>query len=395
MRARRSLVTLLALGCLAGAGPARTAAPEARPATTTPAPPAAQDPGSPRAGERFEAAIEAGRAAMRARMAGTTAPAMAVGVAVDGAVVWSEAFGMADAGSRRPATAATLFGLGSISKSFTMALAGRLVEQGSLDLDAPVERYLPAFPHRGRGITTRLIAGHLSGLDDAFSTANWLGTRHFPGTGEALVEIYRERLRSEPGSEFFYATGTYTLIAGVIETAAGTAFPDALRRHVLEPLRLDSIVLNDPRNLPPGLATFYLSGEGGRPDPAPPFDPSHKWAGAGLLGTAADVARFGAALSRPGYLKEETLRQIFTPLKTRDGSGTGTGLGWRVDARGGKEGSGIVYQPGGGPGISSWLAVDRERGVAVAILSNMTGAPVGGAHLDTILEEFARAAGAR
>ena len=57
-----------------------------------------------------------------------------------------------------PATRHTRFGLGSISKTFTMAAAMTLVDAGRLDLDAPVERYLPDFPHAGRGITVRRLA---------------------------------------------------------------------------------------------------------------------------------------------------------------------------------------------------------------------------------------------
>jgi CubicO group peptidase (beta-lactamase class C family) len=305
-------------------------------------------------------------------------------VAVRGRLVWTEALGMADRERRVPATPETRFGIGSVTKALTMALAARLVDQGRLDLDAPVERFLPDFPHAGKGITTRLIAGHLSGLDDSFSSANRLTRQHYT-TREALAEIYKERLRSAPGSEHFYGTGTYTLIAGVVEKASGQPFLDAMRHHVLEPLGMTSTVPNDPRRSDPRRTTFYEARPDGLPERAPYFDPSHKWAGAGFVSSAADLARFGSALLGPGFLRAETLEQLFTPLKTTTGQDTGVALGFRVGQEAKRR---IVHQPGGGPGISSLLVIDRDAKLVAVVLANKTSANVGGTAFDTMFEAF-------
>ena len=74
------------------------------------------------------------------------APGVGVAVAVNGSVVWSEGFGLANLEHGVPVSPDTRFGLGSISKTLTMAAAMRLVDKGKLDLDAPVEQYLPDFP---------------------------------------------------------------------------------------------------------------------------------------------------------------------------------------------------------------------------------------------------------
>jgi CubicO group peptidase (beta-lactamase class C family) len=326
-------------------------------------------------------AAETAREALRERMRHDDIPALSIAVASRGRIVWSDAFGQADRQAGRAATPATQFGIGSITKSLTMALAGRLVDQGRLDLDAPVERYVPAFPHAGRGITVRLIAGHLSGLDDAFANANRLTTRHYD-TAAALAEVVKEAPRGPAGAEYFYATGTYTIIATVIEAVAGEPFATALERHVLGPLEMRSTVPNDPRVPAPRRAAFYEVADG-KPVPAPAYDPSHKLAGAGYLSTAEDLVRFGSALLEPGFLRAATLEQIFTPLRTRAGEDTGVGLGFRIDRE-----RRIVHQPGGGPGISAWLVIDRDGGLVVAVLSNKTAANVGGKALDVVLEAF-------
>ena len=348
----------------------------------TPARP--QTSGPPPAG-RYAAAVPRSRAAVREMVEREGVPGVAVAVAVGGEVVWAEGFGFADLERRVPVTRETKFGIGSITKSLTTALLGRLAEEGLVDLDAPVETYLPDFPHKNLKISTRLIAGHLSGLDDTFNGSRMYTATHYATTSEALREILKEPLRHRPGERHLYATGSYTIIAGVMERAAGRDYHSLLRRYVLGPLGLKSTVPNDRKAVIPHRTAFYVR-EGARTINAPFFDPSFKWAGAGYLSTAEDVARFGAALLRPGFLRQSTVDELFRPLKTTAGEETGFGLGWRVGADG--KGRRLVHQPGGGPGISCRVVLYPEEGLVVAILSNQTGAPVGGGALDTIADSF-------
>jgi serine beta-lactamase-like protein LACTB len=146
-----------------------------------------------------------------------------------------------------------------------------------------------------------------------------------------------------------------------------------MRDEVLEPLGLRDTLPNDRKAIVSNRTCFYER-EGDAVVNAGYFDPSHKLAGAGYLSTAGDVARFGAALLEPGYLERKTLDELFAPLSTTSGEQTGFALGWRVgtDARGRR----LIHQPGGGPGISGWIFLYPDEGVAVAVLSNLTGAPV-------------------
>jgi CubicO group peptidase (beta-lactamase class C family) len=108
------------------------------------------------------------------------------------------------------------------------------------------------------------------------------------------------------------------------------------------------------------------------------------------------LARFGSALVEPGFLSAAALERLFTPLRTRDGADTGVGLGFRIGPeawpgmgwRIGRDDAPrrIVHQPGGEPGISSWLVIDRDAFVVMAVLSNKTSANVGGRAFDTAFE---------
>ena len=92
------------------------------------------------------------------------APGVSVAVVQDGKLVWSGGFGMADLENSVPATADTVYRLGSISKPITATAALVLAERGQLDLDAPVQKYCPAFPQKPWPITTRQLLGHLGGI---------------------------------------------------------------------------------------------------------------------------------------------------------------------------------------------------------------------------------------
>ncbi|HYG80817.1 MAG TPA: serine hydrolase domain-containing protein, partial [Pyrinomonadaceae bacterium] len=269
----------------------------------------------------------------------------------------------------------------------TMALYGRLVEEGVVAFDAPVESYLAEFPHKNMKISVRLIAGHLSGLDDSVNTAHGLTSTHYGTTDQALQLFVNEPLKYRPLERHFYTTGPYTFIAGVVERAARRDFQALMSQYVLGPLGMKDTVPNNRRAIIPHRTAFYVSEEGKTVN-APFADPSFKLAGAGYLSTAEDVARFGAAFLKPGFLKESTIDELFRPLRTSAGEDTGFALGWRAgkDSRNRR----IIHQPGGGPGISSWLTLYPEEKLVVAILSNQTGAPVGGRTMNAIADSFIR-----
>lgn len=363
---RHLTVMLLLLTCCTVAG---SGSQVARPSPTNP----------------YGEAIAASRAAIQEMMKRATVPGVGVAVAVDGEVAWAEGFGFADLEQRVPVTHETKFGIGSITKSMTMALYGRLAEEGIVSLDTPVENSLPDFPHKSMKISVRLIAGHLSGLDDSVSTVNTYTTTHYNTTSDALQLLLKEQLKYKPLERHFYTTGPYTFIAGVVEKAAGIDFPTLMNRYVINPLGLKNTVPNDRKTIIMDRTSFYVK-EGDGNVNAPYFDPSFKLAGAGYLSTAEDMARFGSAFLRPGFLKQATVDELFRPLRTSAGEDTGFGLGWRIGVD--KKSRPIIHQPGGGPGISCWLVLYPKEKVVIVILSNQTGAPVGGRALDTISDSF-------
>ncbi len=337
--------------------------------------------------DRWAFAIATSREAIRAMMDSSGTPGLSVAVAVGGEIVWSEGFGYADLEHGVSVTPATRFGIGSISKSLTTALMGRLIDNEALDIDAPIEHYLPDFPHAGRGITTRLIAAHLSGIDDQTERRLHHTARHFDNTREALEVMWNDPVVGEPGSHVQYGTGTYTIIAAVIEQASGLDFLSAMEQLVIRPLGLEATVPNERRKIVPGRTCFYERTLGGEIVHAPYYDPSFKWAGAGYLSTAEDVVRFGMAMLDPGFLSEHTRKEIVSPARKTDGKEIEFALGWDAP-RDLEAGCMVIGKSGGGPGIRGYLALYPECELVIAMLTNLSRAPVRGELWETIAGAF-------
>jgi CubicO group peptidase (beta-lactamase class C family) len=299
-------------------------------------------------------------------------------VVAGGALVWSEGFGLADVEQRVAVTRRTRFRLGSVSKLLASAAAVKLAESGRLDLDAPVQRYVPTWPARpGPPVTTRLLAGHLGGIRgyraDDFAPRRNIDLTVFPTTDSALAIFRADSLVAPPGTAYRYSTFGYTLLGAAVEGAAGEAYPAALERLVLAPLGLTHTEPDRWDAIVPDRTRFYgYAGPDGAPVNEGPVFPSYKWAGGGMLATADDLARFGAALVRPGFFTAASLRALVTPQRTADGTSTGVGLGWRVGTD--LAGRRVYHHAGTIEGGRSALLVWPDEGVAVALLTNRTAA---------------------
>jgi CubicO group peptidase (beta-lactamase class C family) len=203
----------------------------------------------------------------------------------------------------------------------------------------------------------------------------------------AYQEIKNGRVDFEPGSRTEYATGLYTIIGRVLERAGGREYLQLMRDEVFVPSGATGIVPNDRRAIVPHRTGFYANREGGGFEHGVFFDPSHKLPGAGFLATATDIARFGSSLLRGRLLGDKAREEMFRPVPLSSGTPTDYALGLRVSS----DASGrLLHLPGGGIGISSWLFIHADADLAIALLSNVNTAPVGGRTHRRIAEAFLR-----
>lgn len=326
---------------------------------------------------RFARAVDSSRRAVRAFVETAGVPGLSIAVGVSGRIVWSEGFGSADLERSVPVTPRTRFRLGSVSKVITAAAVARLVEDGKLDLDAPVRSYVPSIPIEGAAITPRMLAGHLGGIRHYgvkdFSNGRNIDFEHYDSVEDSLAIFGADPLVAQPGTKYLYSTFGYTLLSRVVERASGEEFLECVRKRVTEPLGMRDTTGDRVRAIVPNRTRFYSRGNDGTILNAAYVDSSYKWAGGGILSTAEDLVRFGSAHLKPGFLKAETLDSMFTSQRTSDGKETSVGIAWRIGTD--TAGRRIVHHAGSIAGGRAVVVVYRDSGVVVALLSNLSDTP--------------------
>lgn len=313
-------------------------------------------------------------------------PGLAIAVAVDGHLVYAEGFGYADLEQRVPAWPTTKFRIGSISKTLTAAALMQLVERGKVDLDAPVQKYVPSFPDKGARITPRMLGGHLAGIRH-YNGDEFLISQHYNSVLDGLKIFENDPLISPPGTAFHYSSYGFDLLSAVIESASGENFLDYMQRRVFAPLGLVDTTPDQNTAIIEQRSRSYDLRKDGADENAPYVDNSYKWAGGGFLSTPEDLVRFGSALLHPGFLTKNSLRLLFTSQKTTSGTETGYGIGWFVGKS--QNGRQIYQHSGGSVGGTSQLILYPDTGVVIAFTTNLSEAPWKIGDVEAIAEPFA------
>jgi CubicO group peptidase (beta-lactamase class C family) len=319
----------------------------------------------------YTEAVEKARDHVQAMMTERNIPGFSAAVSVDEKLVWSEGFGYANLEKKIQVCPQTRFRIASVSKTLTAAAAMKLHEEGRLDLDAPIQRYVPSFSAKGNVITPRQLLCHRSGIRHYRDDNEALNRSHYNSVTESLELFKNDSLLFQPGSDFGYTTYGYVLLSAAIESAAGENFPDTIRKLVFTALGLSN-TREEQVGMDSLQQTKFYDYEG-RPEDgiiveAPFVDYSSKWAGGGFRSTAEDLVRFGSALLREGFLKAETLDMMFT-VNSRRSIIDGYGLGWMIarDLRFRK----AYFHFGATFGGTSLLVIYPKQKVCVALLANL------------------------
>ncbi len=263
-------------------------------------------------------------------------PGAAVAIVRDGSPAWSEGYGQASKERGSAVTPDTVFQVGSISKSVTAWGVMRLVQQGKLDLDAPVERYLtrwhlPRSPYDADGVTIERLLNHTAGLNTQDYSP--ISVRPLPSLEASLAGDSGGvnarsgsddvRITMEPGRQHNYSNGGYTLLQLVIEEVTGQSFASYMQRAVLDPLHMTHSSFTWQRDLREQAATGY--DVAGRTVPRSALT---EQAAGGLHTTARDIAIFMAAgMTGPrgepagrGVLTPASVAALFASRRVADGS---------------------------------------------------------------------------
>jgi len=328
----------------------------------------------------LQLSIQRARALLAQHMETLEVPGVQVAVWKDDEMVWSEGLGWADAENRAPVTPLTRFPIGSVSKALTAVVAARLADRGLVQVDAPIRRYVPRLPVGHGQISVRMLGQHLSGIRHYRRDERPGDGRHYDTVNDALGLFLDDPLIFEPGTRYGYSSFGFTLLSAALENATNRTFLTLLEEEVVRPLGLSGTMANAVDGLIPFRTQGYTFSDARRRR-ARLEDPSYMWAAGGLLSTAEDLVRVGAALLKPGYLSEAGRALLFTEGRTRAGERTHYGFGWDVYTT--REGR-IVYSHSGQLDYArAHLVILPQDRIVVTMLAN-TGTNIGFNHGEAV-----------
>jgi D-alanyl-D-alanine carboxypeptidase len=303
-------------------------------------------------------------AAVEAELARSRQPGLTLGLTDRDRTLVVRNYGFAELESRRPVTSETLFEIGSIGKSFTAVAVLQLVDEGRIDLNAPVDRYLPWFTVP-QPVTIAHLLSHTAGLAAGVD-----------GTPEAAFQVWSLRglpMRSAPGERFHYSNVGYKALGLLLEALEGRPYREVLRDRVLEPLGMSATEPAITHDIRARLAVGYEYLHDDRiGHPGAPLAPA-TWlqtdtADGSIASTAEDMCAFVRLLLRggEGLLSEQSFADM-TSRRARMAETAWYGFGLVTRD---VEGRRFIGHGGGMVGYLAGLQADPEAGLGAIVLQN-------------------------
>jgi CubicO group peptidase (beta-lactamase class C family) len=335
------------------------------------------------------------RVSLASRMEHHNCPGVSIAVIRDGTVEWARGYGFRQAGKSRPVSVDTLFQAGSISKPVAAVAALRLIEQGRLDLDEDVNRFLVSWkvPRNGSWqprVTLRQLLSHTAGM-----TVHGFGGYSRKEPAPSLVQVLNGEkpantrailVNTVPGTQFRYSGGGTSVVQQMLIDVTRKPFPELMRELVLDPLGMADSTYEQP--LPEARSRAAATAHVGEKEPV-----EGKWhvypeiAAAGLWTTPADLARFAIEIqsARAGkgakLLSREMVEQMLTP-QVEDHIGLGVFL----------EGEGAARRFGHGGvdhGFVANLKAYTDAGLGAVVMTNAYSGDLCGEILKAVAAEYA------
>ena len=272
-------------------------------------------------------------------MAAQRVPGLALGIVEDGRIAYIRGFGKAD-DSGRAVTPQTPFIIGSVAKSFTALAIMQLVEANKIDLDAPVQRYLPWFRVADEKASAEITVRHLLNHTSGISTKTG---RSYQGNGDtsdtALEQAVRKlksaELTAPVGSKHQYSTINYSVLGLIVQTVAGQSYESYVQAKILDPLQMRNSFTSEAAARPAGLATGYNYWFGRPRASNQAYNRGLVPAGY-LIASAEDMTHYvvaqldGGRYRGTSVLSSAGISELHRPAVQTPKEGTSYGMGWFV-----------------------------------------------------------------
>ena len=314
--------------------------------------------------------VAAADAVAAAVLAASPHAGLTIAVARGGRLEFAKGYGEADVALHVAAAGDTVYPICSISKNFAAAAVLKLVEQGRVELDAPVARYFPKDPLPGRAVTVRQLLNHTSGAGSYNDGPAWDAIKAKAISHAEMLALIAAGEHGEPGRTWGYSNSAFYLVGLLVENVGGKAYWDYLDAEFFRPLGMKrSRACTGPPSA--GRAQGYRIRDG-RVEDAETENWNNPFAGGGLCSTAPDLLAWEAALDAGRALRPASVRLMRTPTRPGVGPLLDYGLGTRM---GSLAGHAALGHTGGGQGFSTVLLRLSDDDLTIVVLRNVASGP--------------------
>jgi CubicO group peptidase (beta-lactamase class C family) len=327
-------------------------------------------------------------------------PGLAVGVVFDQELVWAKGYGFANVAKQIPADADSVYRVASITKLFTSTMMMILRDEGRLNLDDPVEKYLSAFQIKSRftsarPITFRQLAAHASGIPREGNHIRWK-TMNMPTIDELLASLAEVECIYPTMHEPKYSNLGIAILGHTLSIIAGQPYHQFVSERIHQPLGMTSSGFHRDRYGDDRYAVGYYWAKRGQLEAAPHWDEQGFMPGGGMYSTVADIARFISLQFRDGeaggaqILSGSTLREMHSPVLISQDFEQAYGIAWRMRKLAGHKAMG---HSGGLPGWSTNITLIPGLKIAAIAFANTGTDPdaISAAMLETLIPVVKRA----
>ncbi|WP_225309642.1 serine hydrolase domain-containing protein [Larkinella humicola] len=303
-------------------------------------------------------------------------PGLQVAVVQRGKLVLLKSYGISNLQYATPVTNQSVFSINSCTKAFTGVAIMQLVEEGKVDLAAPVSRYLTDLPESWQAVTIRQLLTHVSGLPDILRVIDSAPMGRVMDEETAWTKTKAMPMDFPTGTQFLYNQTNYALLGKIIDQFRGKPFAEVFRERQFQVAGMPSTGFGDSRDVIPHKTQSYgyvtrMDGQAfpqGKVTNSYEIFPAFRRTASGMNSTAEDLAHWVMALQQGKLFQTKTaLATLWTPGNYNDGMPTQWAMGWVAKPR--PRHSAMITTGGG----RSALFVYPEDDLSVIVLTNLAG----------------------
>lgn len=257
-------------------------------------------------------------------------PGITVLVSRNGQLVYEKAFGMANLELNKPMQVDNVFWIASIGKQFTAVAILQLMEQGKLNLQDEITKYIPDYPTQGSRITIENLLTHTSGIYNFSGMEDPEKKLALDCTPDEVIDFFKNLpMRFPSGTKWEYSNSGYFLLGYIIEKITGKPYSEYLSENIFKPIGMKNSLYANEKRIIENRVGAYSVGDNGFEN-SKPRNITHVYSAGAIQTTIEDFFKWHQAVHSYKLVKKETLAKAFTRFKLADGTETDYGYGWRL-----------------------------------------------------------------